>query len=161
MAAPKGNKNAVGHGRPPAPGFEDENVIKLGEELLDWMRACDADKKCDVVHLSEFYSEIKGIAPSQWDSLTHRSCFHCYYERAKKWMGKRIMKNKNLSPTYGSRFLGIYCKEVTEHEFEVAKKKIDYELERKAAMDSQKGMSPNDEKLDELIADVKSLKTKS
>jgi hypothetical protein len=103
----------------------------LGEDLLSWMKKKDESKE-EVVHLSEFYSEEKGISPSYWkDNLADRECFRSYYERALVWMGKKLLKNKRLSPTYGSRFLGIYFKEVAEYEFEQSKKKIDYEAEKK------------------------------
>lgn len=127
MAAPKGNQHAKDHGRPPKEGFSNEECISLGEELMKWMRDCDADKKCDVVHLSEWYSEIKGIAPSYWkESLAKRPCFSTYYERAMIWMGKRTMKNKKLSTVYGNRFLGVYYKELDDNEFEKEKKRVDY-----------------------------------
>ena len=127
MVAPKGNKFGRGYGRPPKEGFSDEECIALGEELFAWMEECDEDKKCDVVHLSEWYSEIKGITPSYWkDSLKHRPSFSSYYEKAHMWMGKRILKNKNLPPSYGNRFLPIYFKEVSDIEFEQRKREIDY-----------------------------------
>jgi hypothetical protein len=130
--APKGNKNAVGHGRPPNEGYSDEELVKLGEELLQWMADCDANKHCDVVHLSEWYSEIKGIVPSYWEKcLTRRLCFSGYYDKAMKWMGKRLLKNKKLAPSYGNRFLGIYFKEIPAHEWEQKQKEIDYEYEKK------------------------------
>lgn len=130
--APKGNKNGVGHGRPPKEGYSEQEVIALGEELLAWMRACDANKDCDVVHLSEFYCEIKDIVPSYWDKcITKRACFSGYYEKALRWMGKRLLKNKNLPTSYGNRFLPIYYKEVHDIEFEQEKRKIDYMVEKK------------------------------
>ncbi len=132
MAPPKGNKFGVGYGRPPKEGFSDDEVIALGEELLLWLKSCDADKKCDVVHLSEWYSEIKQIPPSYWkESLAKRPCFSTYYERALLWMGKRLLKNKKLPTSYGNRFLSIYFKEIDDQEFEVEKRKIDYLVEKK------------------------------
>lgn len=125
--APKGNKNSVGHGRPVKEGFSNEELITLGEELLKWMKECDSDKKCDVVHLSEWYSEIKGIDRVYWkDSICSRPCFSAYYNRAMEWMGKRTMKNKKLSTVYGNRFLGVYFKELDDNEHEKEKKRIDY-----------------------------------
>lgn len=127
MAAPKGNKHGVGHGRPVRDGYSNEDLIILGEELLQWMKDCDADKKCDVVHLSEWYSEIKGIDRVYWkDCICSRPCFSAYYNRAMDWMGKRTMKNKKLSTVYGNRFLGVYFKELDDNELEKEKKRIDY-----------------------------------
>ena len=158
FGAPIGNKNAVGHGRPPNPGYSDAEVIQLGEEMLQWIRDCDNNPKCDVVHLSEFYSEIKGIAYSQWKSLINdRSCFLPYYEKAKEWMGKRILKNTNLPTAYGSRFLNIYFKEIRDTEREIMKEKVDYEISKKLEMEENRRLSPNDNLLSDLINHVKSI----
>jgi len=130
MPAPAGNKNAVGHGRPPNPGYSDEECIQLGEDLLIWMN--DNLKAKDIVHMSQFYSQLKGIPRSQWESLCDRSCFHAYYERFRDWIGVKILLNKDMPSSYGNRFLPIYFKQVAEVEFEVEKKKIDYLEEKKA-----------------------------
>jgi len=155
MAFEKGNKLAVGHGRPPNPGFSDEEVIALGEELMRWCEEQDNNEKSDVVHLSEWYSEIKKIAPSQFESLRGRPCFVDYYERAIKWMGKRILKNTKMPSAYGSRFLGIYFREVKEHEMDTVEHKIDYEIKKKKEADSAIGY-PNDATNDVKIAWLKS-----
>lgn len=158
MSAPKNNRNSVGHGRPHKVGFSDIELIQLGEDLINWLKKTDLENTV-VVHLSEFYSEIKGIDPIYWkDSICRRACFSAYYERAMLWMGKKLLKNRKLPPTYGSRFLGVYFKEIAEHELEQAKKKIDYELDKKAELISKSTVSPNDSSLNQLIADVKSLK---
>ncbi len=154
MAAPMGNKNAVGHGRPANPGFSDEEVIALGEELLKWCQEQDNNEKSDVVHLSEWYSEIKRIAPSQFEAMKLRSCFVGYYEKAMKWMGKRILKNTKMPSAYGSRFLGIYFKEVKEHEMETVEHKIDYEIKKKKEADLSSSY-PSDKINDAQIAWIK------
>lgn len=121
------NKLAVGLGRPPKDGYSNEELIDLGEEMLQWMRDCDADKKCDVVHLSEFYSELKGIDPDYWKhSITIRPCFSHYHKLSMVWMGKRTLKNKKLSTVYGNRFIGIYFRELDDNEFDKEKRRIDY-----------------------------------
>lgn len=153
--APLGNKNAVGHGRPPNPGFSDPELIQLGEDLLNWIKEED-EKKSDIVHLSEFYSEIKEIPYSQWASICQRPCFLRYYERARDWMGKRILKNKELPTAYGSRFLGIYFKDINQHEREQAEHKIDYELAKKQEIAQKQISYPNDEQNEIKLAWVKS-----
>src|SRR5690348_12239054 len=104
-ASLRGNKNGVGHGRPPNEGQSTEELIQLGKDLMQWMKEQDANPKSNVVHLSEFYSEVKDLSPSQWDAIRKRDCFLQYYEKAIIWMGKRTLKNKDLSPSYGNRFL--------------------------------------------------------
>lgn len=129
--APIGNQNGVGHGRPPNPGYSDEELVALGEELLVWIKECD-DTKFEVVHLSQFYSELKEMPRTQWQSICLRDCFKPYYDRARDWIGKRILLNKDMPTAYGSRFLGIYFNEVREHEMKVVEHKVDYEIKKRA-----------------------------
>ena len=146
MAPAKGNKHGVGHGRPPNPGYSDSDLIQLGEDFIAWTKLMD-ETNTEIVHLSEWYSQVKQIPRSQWDSIVRRESFIVYYERALDWMGTRILKNKNLSPTYGSRFLGIYFPSVANHETEQAKKKIDYEFDKKTEYDKKFSTPPNDDAL--------------
>jgi hypothetical protein len=155
MAPAKGNKHAVGYGRPPNPGFADEDLLKLGEELMQWMKMQDDDPRSDVVHLSEWYSEIKNISPTQWESICIRKCFNGYYDKARIWMGKRLLKNKDLHQSYGNRFLNIYFKDVKKEERESVEHKIDYELKKKAEMAVAQGLPPNDPNLDLILEAIK------
>lgn len=134
--APLGNQNGVGHGRPPNEGFSNEELVSLGEDLLAWMRNAD-EEKAEIVHLSEWYSVLKGIRRSQWKSIIQRDCFLPYYERALDWLGVRLLKNKNLPIAYGHRFLAIYFSEIRDHERAVMREKIDYELTQKQAFEQQ------------------------
>lgn len=134
--APKGNKNGVGHGKPANPGFDNESCIKLGKELLAWIEEVDAmpdNKKNRIIHLSQWFSEIKAITRTQWESIINRDCFRGYYERAQMWMGTRMMLNPDLPTAYGCRFQKIYFKDVARQEREDVEHKIDYEIAKKAA----------------------------
>lgn len=158
MAPPKGNKFGIGHGRPPAH-YTDEEAIALGEELLVWMQDQDNDPNSDIVHLSEWYSEVKGIDPRHYELMCRRECFRAYYEKARKWMGKRLMKNKTLHSSYGNRFLAVYFSELKQHEIEMATIKANTEAEsKKEQMDAQqKNMELLNRQLsDRNIADNKS-----
>lgn len=150
MASPKGNKNAVGHGRPPHEDWPEEQVIALGEELKQWMKKADEEKRI-VWHLSEFYSEYKDIARSRWNKITERNCFRDYYEKALSWMGRRTMQNKELPTAYGSRFLGIYNKDVTAHE--EALKDAEYERKKALLEFEAKMKSSTDANIDEAVKD--------
>jgi len=160
---PKGNQNAVGHGRPPTPGFDDESCIKLGKELLAWIEEVEKmpdDKKNRIIHLSQWYSEIKEITRTQWESIIIRDCFKGYYERAQMWMGTRMMLNPDLPTAYGCRFQKIYFKDVARQEREDVEHKIDYEIAKKSALESSKNIAPNDTTLTDLLAEIKQLKGK-
>lgn len=134
MAPPFGNKFALGKGRPPTH-YTDEEAIELGEQFLQWMADQDANPDSDVVHLSEWYSEVIGITPAMFQNLTRRECFRSYYERARQWMGKRLMKNKNLQSSYGNRFLGVYFSEIKEHEIEMMNAKSKSEMQSALTLD--------------------------
>lgn len=161
MAAPKGNKNGVGHGRPPNQGFSEKEVIALGEELIEWINDPKINADDKIVHLSQWYSYIKNIRPKEWDALQKRDCFLPYYEKAMRWMGNKLLTNKAVPPAYGSRFIGIYFRDVHGHEKEIKdedveskKQLIDYEVKLKATSDLQ----ANEEQRSnhkELIATIK------
>ena len=118
-------------GRPANEGYSDEEIDSLGKEMMQWIKKVDKDNS--VVHLSQFYCEIKDISYSQWKSLIQRKTFIPYYEKALLWMGRKIMMNKNLRESYGNRFLGIYFAEIREYERDKSREKIQDELELKKA----------------------------
>lgn len=150
------NKWAQGHGRPPKEGFSDPEITAIGEEMLQWMK--DNDKK-EIVHLSEFYSEIKNIDKKYWkERLCRRPVFAPYWRQALDWMGKKLLKNKKIPSAYGNRYLGIYHREVAEYELEMIKQKIDYEYDKKIEALMKANVAPNDPMISDLISSLKSLK---
>lgn len=132
MAAPKGNKYALGNkgGRPPVM-FSKEDLVVLGEELLEWMKQNDDNNK--IVHMSQWYSEIKEINYSVWKSMVQcRDEFLPYYERFRLWMARKTMQNKDLRESYGNRFLAVYAADLRETEREISREKISDEIELKS-----------------------------
>ena len=110
----------------------------------------------EIVHLSEFYSEVKGINRSYWkECIVRRTCFSPYWQQALDWMGKKLLKNKKLSPSYGNRFLPIYFDEVKENEREEMRAKIDYEVDKKLEALRNAQLSPNDSILTDLLKSIK------
>jgi hypothetical protein len=108
-------------GRPPLE-FSDEQVIVLGEELLKFVK--DAIKaKEPLVHLTEWYAIEKDFTYNQWDLLRSRKEFSHYYKSSLDLMVLSTQKNSELSTAYGSRFLGVYSKDLREHEREIAAEK--------------------------------------
>ena len=123
-------------GRLPNRGYEDDKLIELGKELLAWCEKMDKDEK-EIVHLSEWYNYVKEIPFSQWKSIINRPIFLPYYERAKQWMGNRILKNSRLPTAYGSRYLGMYHSDMHDYEEE----KADRQELRKARLSAQEALS--------------------
>lgn len=126
MAPAKGNKHGVGHGRPPIEGWDNDAVKALGEELLKWMDDCDNGVYNTPIHLSDFYFDIKHLFIYEWKCILQRECFLPYYEKAKLWLSKKIILNKEVQQSYGNRFIGMYNREL--HEFE--EQKLDRQAER-------------------------------
>lgn len=121
--APLGNQNAVGGKRNTT--FTKEEIESFGEELLKWIKECDANPEKNPIHLSEWYYEIKDFTPWEWDVLRKNDCFFQYYDRAKKWLGRRTILNKSIKESYGNRFLGIYFSDLREHEKQIALEKLE------------------------------------
>ena len=123
----RGNKLAVGKGRPPVV-FTDEEVHELGQELTIWVRETD-----QIFHLSEFWGIHKMMMKGDWDALRGRSGFFPYYKDAIELMVLKTMKNKDLSTSYGNRFLAMYSQELREFEREVRKQQVEDEIAIKKA----------------------------
>lgn len=119
------------NGRPPKYGTTEE-LIALGEEMMQWINDCKS-KKLNIVHLSQFYSEIKDMDRDEWRSIRVRGCFLPYYKKALDWMIVRTLTNDKLPTAYGSRFLNVYSDELREIEREIAREKVSDEIELKRA----------------------------
>lgn len=143
-------------GRPPKV-YSDEDVVKLGEELITWIRKRFNDKDMPI-HLTEWYSLEKDILYHDWDNIRKRAHFLKYYDSALELMSLCTMANKNLETAYGSRFLGVYSKDLRKHEREVKFEVIDHEAEVKAEANNKNQTSPNDCLLSDLIKAVKESK---
>ncbi len=144
--APKGNKYALGHkggGAPKGNKFAlgskggghvkyhtDEELLILGEELLIWLE--ENKKNKDVVHMSQFYSQLKQIPRSQWWLIRQRKVFQKYYESSMDFMAYKVMTNDKLPTAYGSRYLSLYCGELRSHEKSILEEKADIEAAAKA-----------------------------
>lgn len=143
-------------GRPPKV-YSDEDVIALGEDLISWIRKKYNEKDMPV-HLTEWYSLEKDILYPDWDNIRKRKEFLKYYESALDLMVLCTQKNQNLETAYGSRFLGVYSKDLRKHEREVKFEVIDHEAQVKAEANNKNQTSPNDCLLSDLIKAVKESK---
>lgn len=129
--APKGNKFAEGHGHGrPGKYQTDEEIIELGEELMVWME--NNKKNKEVVHMSQFYAELKKIPRNQWWLIRSRKEFSKYYDYAMDFMACKVMTNDRLPTAYGSRYLALYCSELRTHEKTILQEKAEIEAAAKA-----------------------------
>lgn len=143
-------------GRPPKT-YSDEEVISLGKELVEWIRKRFSSKDMPT-HLTEWYALEKNILYPDWDMLRKREDFRQYYDSALELMALCTLKNQKLEVAYGSRFLGVYSKDLRKHEKEIKFEVIDHEAQVKAEASNKNQTSPNDCLLSDLIKAVKESK---
>ncbi len=113
MAAPKGNQFALGNkgGRQRTVSFEPEEMIKLGEEMLQWV------EENNPIHLSMWYCIHKGFTYKQWDTFQQKEEFLPYYEAALKLVGYNYLsKNSDVEPSLKQRWQRVYFKDLREQE---------------------------------------------
>lgn len=113
MGAPFGNKNALGHGkgRPRTVCPEDDDLIILGEEMIEWV----STNNC--VHLSEWWCIEKMILEKVWEQMTDKVVFQPYYKKALKMIGcKYLREDTGIEPRIKDRWLRIYFKDLRKQE---------------------------------------------
>ena len=141
--------------RPPIH-FTDEELHILGKEMLLWIKEHKEDSS--FVSMSNWYSEVKEIHRSAWHAIRQRDAFLQYYERAMDFMESKTLSNKDLPTAYGSRYLGLYSKDLRDHEKQTKFEVIDHEAEVKAEAANKSQTSPNDTTLVDLIKAIKESK---
>lgn len=156
MGAPKGNQYAAGIGRPHASKYTDQELQELGSEMLSWMKLMDdtpnSELKKPIVHLSQWYSEIKRIPRSEWETIRQRESFVAYYEQALEWIGVRTLCNQNMAQSYGNRFLSLYFKDVKQEEREKIEHQVDYEIEKKSRFEAMRSVPVNDSQINDNLS---------
>lgn len=98
-------------GRPRTTSFSPEEMIKLGEEMVAWV------KKNNPIHLSQWYTCEKHFIYKQWKSFIQREEFIPYYEEALRYTGIKYL-NGTIDKGISNRFLAIYYQDLKEHERE-------------------------------------------
>lgn len=140
----------------PLKYYSEEELEALGKEMLLWIKEHKEDST--FVSMSNWYSEVKEIHRSAWHSIRQHPTFLQYYERAMDFMESKTLCNKDLPTAYGSRYLGLYSKDLRDHEKETKFEVIDHEAEVKAEAANKNQTSPNDCLLSDLIKAVKESK---
>lgn len=127
-----GNKNAVGNkgGCPRKTSFSKDEMIKLGEEMIEWIK-----NHPNILHLSEWYTIEKGFIYNEWKCFIQRSEFIPFYEIALKLVGRKYLdKTSNVRESQAQRWSKVYFKDYYEHEAQVNQEQLDRELEHKKAI---------------------------
>jgi len=116
-------------GRPREVSFSPEEMIKLGEEMVEWV------KKNKPIHLSVWYTQEKDFTDEQWDTFRKRKEFVHYYTKALKLVGYSYLdKDSQIDVRLKDRWQRVYFKDLREQEDEDAEK----DAERKKAIENTK-----------------------
>ena len=122
-----GNKNALGcttSGRPRTVTPPPEEMIALGEEMLNWVKINKP------LHLSYWYSIEKFFTDRVWDQMQVTPEFAPYYEKALKLVGQQYLdKTSKVREGISQRWQRVYFKDLRKQEDQDAKD----EAERKAS----------------------------
>jgi len=103
-------------GRPRTSTPPAEEMIQLGEQMLEWI------KFNKPLHLSEWYSGEMFITDKVWDNMRVAPEFSHYYNRALKIIGKQYLdKTSKVRDSISHRWLRVYFKDLKKEEDETAK----------------------------------------
>lgn len=137
--------------RPRTTSLEPDEMIALGEEMLDWV------KKNNPIHLSMWYSIEKMFTEKQWDAMQQMPEFLPYYEKALKIVGYNyITKGSDVEPAIKQRWQRVYFKDLKREEDE----SLANEIKLKAQEASQATEEQN-KKMDAFLSQLKSLQSSS
>lgn len=114
MGAPKGNQYAIGNtgGRPRYTSPSPEEVIKLGEDLVQWATEPTSEKR---TAWSFWYCLKHGMIQTQFKALKNLEEFKPYYEIARSAMAQKI-HNEELEKGMAHRYVRMYDRELAEEE---------------------------------------------
>lgn len=159
--APKGNKNALGsttNGRPP----KIYNLEKEAEDLLKWSLRDDALRLYGFTDNKDYCaSDLAGFSK---ESIVFKKALN----KAKERLANRREQYANdemICTVVYNKTCHIYDHEsegnedrAKERDFKRRKKLLEYELQLKAQAEQNKGIPPNDHKLEELISEVRAMR---
>lgn len=111
-------------GRPRTTSLQPEEMIKLGEEMVEWVQLNKP------IHLSQWYTIHKGFVYNQWKKFIEKEEFRPYYEQSLKLVGLNYI-NGNINPSIAHRFINVYFKDSKEQEKQDFQDKLDAEFEQK------------------------------
>jgi len=90
---------------------DPEEMIKLGEEMLAWV------KKNKPLHLSAWYSIEKFIVSNVWETMKEAPEFLPYYEQAMRIIGMQYLdKTSKVRDSISQRWQRVYFKDLRKSE---------------------------------------------
>lgn len=99
-------------GRPRTVSPQPEDLVKLGEEMVDWVKSHP-----DIVHICEWWCIEKEFLESQWETMIKRPEFVSYYEIVMRLVGlKYISKDSKVRDNISARWQRVYFKDLRKSE---------------------------------------------
>jgi len=99
--------------RPREFSYPPEKMIELGKEMVAYVQ----ENKKTILHLSEWYTILKGYTYNEWKNFIQLEEFLPYYEQALKIVGLKYMdKNSNVRDSISQRWQRIYFGDLREGE---------------------------------------------
>lgn len=103
----------MGFGRPRTNIPDDEELIKLGEDLLQW---ASEKKKGELrCRWCEWYSRKHFIIRKEWKRMLDTPSFRPYYEAAQTFLAEKWIDG-TINQAIAQRYLRIYDPELRENE---------------------------------------------
>lgn len=104
---------SYGGGRPRTVSLPPEEMIKLGEEMVEYV----VKNQKKMLHLCQWYSLEKMFTEKQWESMQQMPEFLPYYEKAIKLVGLNYLdKNSNVRDGISQRWQRVYFRDLKKAE---------------------------------------------
>lgn len=108
-------------GRPRTTTPPPEELIKLGQELLQWAtEEIDPKERPYRFRFAQWYSLKKGILDKEWELMIAKPEFQGYYEASRVALSLRLTDG-TIKDSLAHRFLRTYCPDVKREEDETAR----------------------------------------
>lgn len=99
-------------GRPRTVSLPPDEMIALGEEMIKWLK-----DNPETLHLSQWYSQVKHLLFSEWDTMSKKPEFVPYYEQALQLVGLQYLdKRSNVRDGISQRWQRVYFKDLRDSE---------------------------------------------
>lgn len=138
-------------GAPRTVSFSEEEMIKLGQEMVKWVK-----ENHSILHLSEWYTIEKMFTYNEWKTFIQRKEFVPYYEVALKIVGRKYLdKDSNVRDGISQRWQRTYFGDLKENEDQDKQDDIMRQKELSEAVESD--VLKNTQAMNDQMADLRRL----
>lgn len=154
------HKGPGGAPRTVSPSHED--VIKLGEDLVEWASTPPTEDN-PKMRFADWYSLEQFMILKEWKLLKQMPSFSPYYEKARTLLSKHYInagKDDTMNAGIAHRFLRHYC---WDDVAEMEDAQVEHEARAKALIDTsdhERKLIERDQRIIELEAKLRELQSK-